>query len=99
MGRPSKLIKRQKRVSVRYTLAEYLFVEQYANEKGLSISSYIRARSLDERPPTKRTPEQVQAYMELVTLANNLNQASEDLGHERIDATLDQLDEIINQLK
>ena len=99
MGRPAKLIKRKKRVTVNYTLAEYLFVQSYAEERGISIAEYVRARSLDERPSVKRTPEEVVAYTELVTLANNLNKASEKLGNERIDATLDQLDELINQLK
>ena len=99
MGRPAKLIKRKKRVTVNYTLAEYLFVQGYAEDRGITIAEYVRARSLDERPSVKRTPEEVAAYMELVTLTNNLNQASDNLGHERIDATLDQLDELINQLK
>ena len=99
MGRPEKLIKRQKRVTIRYTLAEYLFVEKYAEQRGLSISKYVRARSLDERPSVKRTTEEAAAYQELVALANNLNQVSIGFDHERIDATLDQLDQLINQLK
>ena len=99
MGRPAKLIKRKKRVTINYTLAEYLFVQGYAEERGITIAEYVRAKSLDERPSVKRTPEEVAAYMELVTLANNLNQASENLGHKRIDVTLNQLDELIYQLK
>jgi len=99
MGRPAKLIKRQKRVTIRYTLAEYLFVEKYAKERGLSVSNYIRARSLDERPSIKRTPEEVAAYWELVSLANNLNKTSQNLEHTQIDETLDQLNQLINQLK
>lgn len=99
MGRPAKLIKRKKRVTVNYTLAEYLFVQSYSEERGISIAEYVRARSLDERPSVKKTLEEVAAYQELVTLANNLNQASKGLDHKRINATLDQLDELINQLK
>ncbi len=98
MARPEKLIKKQKRVTVRYTLAEYLFVQQYAEERGLSISAYIRSRSLDERPSLKRTPEQVVAYMELVALANKLNQVGEMFEIDRLEGILDRLDEVINRL-
>ena len=97
MARPEKLIKKQKRVTIRYTLAEYLFVQKYAAERGISISAYIRSRSLDERPPIKRTPEQLAAYMELVALANKLNQAGEMFEIDRIDDILDRLNEVINR--
>jgi len=99
MGRPAKLIKRKKRVTVNYTLAEYLFVQSYAEERGISIAQYVRARSLDERPSIKRTPEGVAAYWELVSLANNLNKTLQRLDHTQIDKTLDQLNQLINQLK
>ncbi|WP_420580205.1 plasmid mobilization protein [Reichenbachiella sp.] len=97
MARPEKLIKKQKRVTVRYTLAEYLFVQQYAEERGLSISEYIRSRSLDERPSLKKTPEQIAAYMELVALSNKLNQAGEMFEIDCIDGILNRLDDVINQ--
>ena len=99
MGRPAKLIKRKKRVTVNYTLAEYLFVQSYAEERGISIAEYVRARSLDERPSIKRNPEEVAAYWELVSMANNLNKTSQRLEHTHIDETLDQLNQLINQLK
>ncbi|GJM29378.1 MAG: hypothetical protein DHS20C17_20130 [Cyclobacteriaceae bacterium] len=91
------MINKQKRVAIRYTLAEYLFVQQYAEERGISISEYIRSRSLDGRPSVKRTPEQIATYTELVALSNKLNQAGEMFEYDRIDVILDRLDEVINK--
>lgn len=104
MGRPAKLIKRQKRVTVRYTLAEFLFIEKYALQRGVPTAEYVRAKSLDERMPRLKSPEELTSYWQLVSLANNFNKLAQQYPKQpmltsQIINTLEELNQLINQLK
>lgn len=82
MARPKKTVKREKQYSVRLTLAESKRIEKNANRYGLSVSNYLRKKGLDDQLKPLWTPEEQEAYRQLVGMANNLNQLTR-YTHER----------------
>ncbi len=74
MARPTKAIKRSKQYTVRLTLVESKWIEREARRHGLSISDYMRRRSLTHRLKPRLSEEEQNHYRKLVGMANNLNQ-------------------------
>ena len=74
MARPKKTVKREKQYSVRLTLAEAKRIEKNAGRYGLSVSSYLRKKGLNDKIKPLWTSEEKEAYRQLVGIANNLNQ-------------------------
>jgi len=74
MARPTKAIKRSKQYTVRLTLVESKWIQREARRHGLSISDYMRRRSLTHRLKPRLSEEEQDHYRKLVGMANNLNQ-------------------------
>jgi len=74
MARPTKAIRRSKQYTVRLTLVESKWIQREAHRHGLSISDYMRRRSLTHRLKPRLSEEEQDHYRKLVGMANNLNQ-------------------------
>lgn len=74
MARPSKIIKRKERVTIRYTNTELKYINKITNDAGIGMAEYIRNTSLNYRIQPRLTAEQTKIYLQLAGMANNLNQ-------------------------
>jgi hypothetical protein len=74
MARPVKPIKRQKKLTLYYTRAEYAVIDRLAERHGLTKAEYARLKSLDCKLKPRLTPQECDFYRKLTGMANNLNQ-------------------------
>lgn len=66
---------RERRLGVRLTEEEYWTIRRNAEELGLPVTYYLRARGLNQRPRPRGYPKaNLIYYDELNRLGNNLNQ-------------------------
>jgi outer membrane receptor for Fe3+-dicitrate len=74
MPRPTKGIKRKERITIRYTNTEMKYINKITSDARLSVTEYIRDRSLNYKIRPRLTEEQTRIYLQLAGMANNLNQ-------------------------
>jgi len=78
MARPKKNIEdiHDRKVTVRFTMAEHVKLEQAANTYGITVSEFIRRRALGHRLPPVSTDQELfaKASSALLRLGVNLNQ-------------------------
>ena len=82
MARPKKAIKRQKRIRIGYTIAEYKLIQKYADFHGLTTSEFIRSKSFNHKLKPRVTPQEADLYRKLTGMANNLNQLAKVTNRE-----------------
>ena len=74
MARPRKTIVRSEVVKVRYTSTEKRLLRSFSDSVGITVSEYIRSKSLDYKLTTRLTQEEVAYLRVLIGMATNLNQ-------------------------
>lgn len=74
MARPTKIIKRKERITIRYTNTEMKYIKKITTSARLAVAEYIRDCSLNYRIQPRLTEEQTKIYLQLAGMANNLNQ-------------------------
>lgn len=77
MTRPRKQIQDLKmlQINIRVTLEEQLQIEEYSKSYGMSVTQYIRIRSLKRQLPKNSMPSiNRELFIELSRIGNNLNQ-------------------------
>jgi len=77
MTRPRKQIQDLKmlQINIRVTLEEQLQIEEYSKSYGMSVTQYIRIRSLKKQLPKHSMPSiNRELFIELSRIGNNLNQ-------------------------
>lgn len=74
MARPTKIIKRKERITIRYTNTEMKLIRKITGEAGIEMAEFVRSCSLNYRMQPRLTPEQTKIYLQLAGMANNLNQ-------------------------
>ena len=74
MARPTKAIKRQEKLSLNYTKAEFKMIEKCAVRHGISKAKFARHKSLNNKLKSRFTQQKVDLYMKKVGISNNLIQ-------------------------
>jgi hypothetical protein len=77
MTRPRKQIQDLKmlQINIRVTLEEQLQIEEYSKSYGLSVTQFIRIRSLKKQLPKNSIPSiNRELFIQLCRIGNNLNQ-------------------------
>jgi hypothetical protein len=77
MTRPRKQIQDLKmlQINIRVTLEEQLQIEEYSKSYGMSVTHYIRIRTLKKQLPKHSIPSiNRELFIELSRIGNNLNQ-------------------------
>jgi hypothetical protein len=73
-GRPPKKLKREVRVTVRFSRLEHYILEQKATKAGMNISEFIRPAAIYGKVIPRQTEEERHFTRQLVGMANNFNQ-------------------------
>lgn len=103
-GRPRKVVKKTKRISIACALSDLKVVQYKAKEHQLKISQYGLKLMLEEPLPKKISIELMNEIRILTNMSNNLNQLTKithingSVGLELLN-TLEKLSMYINRLK
>lgn len=76
MARPRKTILKSEVVKVRYTSTEKRLLRSFSDRAGITVSEYIRSKSLDHKLKARLTQEEVVYLRALIGMNSNLNQIS-----------------------
>ena len=105
-GRPPKKLKRELRVTVRFSKLEHYIVQQKATKAGMNISEFIRPAAIYGKVIPRQNEEERHITRQLVGMANNFNQMAkvanrEGMGsiHLLLEGRLLQVNGIINKLQ
>lgn len=105
-GRPKLDRKKERRLALRLSSAEYLIVSEKSQEAGLRISSYLRRAALFSKIHSGISIPQMQLIRQLAGMANNINQVAKLCHQEGILSGLTYfenyrkaLDEILQKMK
>ena len=104
MARPLKAIKRQEKLTLYYTKAEFKLIEKFADHHAISKAEFSRLKSLNHKLKPRMTPEEAGHYRKLTGMANNLNQLAREANRGevftiKILETLGAINLVINKLK
>ena len=107
MTRPRKQIQDLKmlQINIRVTLEEQLQIEEYSKSYGLSVTQFIRVRSLKKQLPKHSIPSiNRELFIELSRIGNNLNQLAKkaNQNHPNLKGLYDDLLELntkVNEIK
>ena len=104
MSRPPKAIKRQQKLTLYYTKAEFRAITKLAERHGLSKAEFARLKSLNHKVRARLTSEEIDLYRKLAGMANNLNQLAHaanagQLFTNKILTALADINHAINKLK
>jgi len=103
MARPIKPVKREERITIRFTKTEIKAIDRITGKAGLDRTDYIRNRSLNYTVHPRLTPEEAAIYRQLAGMANNLNQLAKaankrDIMTRQILKALEGINEAITKL-
>jgi hypothetical protein len=105
-GRPTKALKRELRVTARFSKLEHYILQQKAGKAGINVSEFIRQAALTGRVSARQTTEERDSTRKLIGMANNFNQIAkvanrEGMGSIRLllEGCLLQTNWIINKLQ
>ena len=105
-GRPSKKLKRELRVTVRFSRLEHYILQQKATKAGMNVSEFIRPAAIYGKVIARQTEEERYFTRQLVGMANNLNQMAKLANTEGItsirllsESCLQQVHGLINKLQ
>jgi hypothetical protein len=80
-GRPPKKLKRELRVTARFSRLEHHILQQRAGKAGINISELIRQAAIYGKVIARQTEEEKHFTRQLVGMANNFNQMAK-LAHQ-----------------
>jgi len=83
-GRPAKAVKKETRITIRFSKSEYFIVKEKALKAGLKTAEYIRQAAIYATIKTRLTDEEKQMVKALVGMANNLNQIAKACNRENV---------------
>jgi hypothetical protein len=73
-GRPVQAVKKQVRITVRFSKAEYFIIQGKANRAGLKPSAWLRQAGINGGTVPRLTREEGQFVRSLSGIENNINQ-------------------------
>lgn len=83
-GRPTKDIKKEIKICIRYSRHDLFIVREKAANAGLKLSAYLRKVSMETKVIPRLTEEERQFVKQLIGMANNLNQLTKACHQEGI---------------
>ena len=105
-GRPLKKLKREIRVTVRFSQLEHYILQQRATKAGMNISEFIRPAAIYGKVIARQTEEERNFTRQLIGMANNFNQMAKVANREGmtsirllLEGYLLQVNGIINKLQ
>ena len=105
-GRPTKALKRELRVTARFSKLEHYILQQKAGKAGINVSEFIRQTAITGRVSARQTAEERDSTRKLIGMANNFNQMAKVVNREGmstirllLEGCLLQVNGIINKLQ
>jgi hypothetical protein len=105
-GRPLKKLKREIRVTVRFSQLEHYILQQKATKAGMNISEFIRPAAIYGKVIARQTEEERHFTRQVVGMANNFNQMAKVANTEGIasirlllESCLQQVHGLLNKLQ
>ena len=105
-GRPTKKLKRELRITARFSKLEHYILQQKAGKAGINVSEFLRQAAITAKVSARLTEEERHIIRQLIGMANNLNQMAkvankEGMGGIRLllEGCLLQVNGIINKLQ
>lgn len=77
-------MKKEKRVTIRFSRIEFFVVREKASTAGMSVAEYIRQVSINGQVMARLDTEDKKIIRQLVGMANNLNQLAKACHQEGI---------------
>jgi hypothetical protein len=107
MTRPRKQIQDLKmlQINIRVTLEEQLQIEEYSKSYGMSVTHYVRIRSLKKQLPKYSMPSiNRNLFIQLSRIGSNLNQLTKKVNQNHpvvkgLDVELNLLQRMLNEIK
>ena len=105
-GRPPKKLKRELRVTVRFSQLEHYILQQKAGKAGINVSEFLRQAAISVKVTARLTEEERNIIRQLIGMANNLNQMAKVANREGmhsirllLEGCLLQVNSILNKLQ
>ena len=105
-GRPTKSLKRELRVTARFSKLEHYILQQKAGKAGINVSEFLRQAAITCKVTARLTDEERHIIRQLIGMANNLNQMAkvanrEGIGsiHLLLQSCLQQIHDLLNKLQ
>src|ERR1700677_3401728 len=105
-GRPTKKLKRELRITARFSKLEHYILQQKAGKAGINVSEFLRQAAITAKVTARLTEEERNIIRQLIGMANNLNQMAkvanrEGMGSIRLllEGCLLQVNSILNKLQ
>jgi len=87
-GRPPKMLKRELRVTTRFSREEYSILQEKATKAGTNISELIRQSAIYGKVIARQSEEERNFTRQLIGMANNFNQMAKIAHREGTTAAL-----------
>ncbi|MHA4809911.1 plasmid mobilization protein [Flavitalea flava] len=81
-GRPPKKLKRELRITARFSKLEHYILQQKAGKAGINVSEFLRQAAITCKVTARLTEEERNAIRQLIGMANNLNQMAKVANRE-----------------
>lgn len=81
-GRPTKKLKRELRITARFSKLEHYILQQKAGKAGINVSEFLRQAAITVKVTARLTEEERNIIRQLIGMANNLNQMAKVANRE-----------------
>ena len=105
-GRPTKALKRELRITARFSKLEHYILQQKAGKAGINVSEFIRQAAITAKVSARQTAEERDSTRKLIGMANNLNQMAKVANREGmrsirllLESCLQQVHGLLNKLQ
>jgi len=105
-GRPTQTLKREMRITARFSRLEHSIIQKKALRAGINISEFMRQAAIAGKVTARLTEQERNIIRQIIGMANNLNQMMKVANREGIaairflsEAILHQLNWLLNKLR
>lgn len=105
-GRPPKKLKRELRVTVRFSQLEHYILQQKSGKAGIYVSEFLRQAAITCKVTARLTEEERYIIRQLIGMANNFNQMAKVANREGMVSIhlllkncLQQIHDLLNKLQ
>ena len=81
-GRPPKKLKKELRITARFSKLEHYILQQKAGKAGINVSEFLRQTAITAKVTARLTEEERNIIRQLIGMANNLNQMAKVANRE-----------------
>src|ERR1700732_2036038 len=105
-GRPPKKLKRELRITARFSKLEHYILQQKAGKAGINVSEFLRQAAITAKVTSRVTEEGRNIIRQLIGMTNNLNQMAKVANREGmrsirllLESCLQQVHGLLNKLQ